>query len=103
MPRIAYSVVATLPDAGVADEYIRWLTGGHVQQVVSGGAESGLVLRLLEPADAIRVETRYLFPSREAYDRYIRDFAPPLREEGLRLFGPDRGVRMERRLAEVLG
>jgi hypothetical protein len=103
MAGIAYSVVATLPDSRTAEEYIAWLTGGHVAQVLRGGADSGLVLRVLEPDDAVRVETRYVFPTREAYDRYVREYAAPLREEGLRLFGPDRGVRMERRLAEVVG
>jgi hypothetical protein len=102
MPRTAYTVIATLPDPQTADEYVRWLTGGHIAAVLRGGAESGMVVRIEEPAAPLQVESRYVFPSREGYDRYIREVAPDLRADGLRKFGPERGIRMERRLGTIV-
>jgi hypothetical protein len=103
MGGVAYTVVATFPDAQTAGEYVAWLAGGHLRQVVASGAESAMIVRVEEPADAIQVESRYVFPSREAYARYVAGPAVSLRAEGMRLFGPDRGVRMERRFGEIVG
>ena len=50
-----------------------------------------------------RVMARYVFPSREAFDRYVREVAPALRAEGLAKFGPQTGVLMERSVSEVAG
>jgi|CXWL01.1.fsa_nt_gi hypothetical protein len=47
------------------------------------------------------VETQYVFPSRKAYDAYIRDHAPALRADGLKHFPPDSGVTSERQVAEI--
>jgi hypothetical protein len=79
--RIAYSVIATLPDAQTADEYIAWLLDGHTAAVVRGGAESAMVVRIEHPLETVQVETRYLFPSR---------------------FGPERGIHMERRIGRII-
>ncbi len=102
MSQVAYSVTATLPDEGLAREYIAWLVGGHVDQVIRGGAETGMVVRLEDSPGVIRVESCYTFATRDEYERYVRVAAPVLRAEGLRLFPPERGIRMERRLGSVL-
>ena len=102
MPAIAYTVVATLPDEGVAREYIAWLDGGHVDEVVRGGAQSGMIVRIEDPSTPIRVETRYIFATRERFEEYLRTTAPRLREEGLRRFPPERGVTFERRIGVVV-
>jgi hypothetical protein len=47
------------------------------------------------------VETQYVFPSRKAYDAYIRDHAPALRADGLKHFPPESGVTSERQVAEI--
>lgn len=101
MSAIAYTVVATLPSEPVRSEYIRWLQDGHVAAVLAGGAQTGHIVRIDDPA-GFQVETRYTFASRAALDAYIRDTAPALRADGLRLFGPDRGVRYERRIGTIL-
>src|SRR5690606_5027785 len=104
-PQIAYTVTATLPGAALAEEYIAWLTGGHVADVIAGGAVRGQIARLdpgPEASGAVRIEVRYLFPDRAAFDRYEREGAPRLRAEGLARFGPDRGVTFERRVGEVV-
>lgn len=103
MPRISYTVTATFSDARMVEEYIAWLRGGHLDGVIAGGAETAEVVRL-DPevgeggAEVHRVETRYTFPSRERLDAYIRDHAPALRADGLRRFGPERGVTFSRRI-----
>lgn len=102
MSGIAYTVTATFPDEGTAREYIDWLRGGHIGLVVAGGADSGEIVRIEEPPTPIRVEARYLFPSRTAYQRYVEVHAPTLRAEGLRLFGERPGVSFERRMGEVV-
>jgi hypothetical protein len=102
MPRLAYMVIATLPHERMVAGYTAWLLGGHVQAVIAGGATVGEVIRL-DPSDADRhrVMSRYEFPSRGAFDRYVRDVAPTLRAEGLAKFGPDKGVTYQRLVGEV--
>lgn len=102
MGAIAYSVVATLPDQQTADEYVAWLEDGHVDKVVEGGAHSAMIVRMVEPESPTQVEVRYIFANRQAFDRYVSLAAPGLRAEGLRKFPPERGVRFDRRLGEVI-
>jgi hypothetical protein len=77
---------------------------------VGSGTESGQrdehALRLATAAllvEVVRIdgpvieyESRYDFPSREAFDRYEREHAPRLRAEGLRLFPTEHGVHYRR-------
>ena len=46
--RICYTVMATIADPKVLREYLDWLQGGHVDQVVIAGAVSGMIV-LLDP------------------------------------------------------
>jgi hypothetical protein len=106
--KIWYAVRATLPSPLLADEYVKWLEDGHLDQVLRGGAHSAMIVRLERsasdglPADARQVMTQYIFSTRELFDRYVEHFAPALRADGLRRFGPERGVRMERLIGEIL-
>jgi hypothetical protein len=113
MPPIAYTVTATLPDEPAAARYLAWLTGGHSQAVLAGGAHSATICRLDPPASpagatpaaagaSVRAEVRYLFPDRPSFDHYISEHAPKLREDGLRHFPPSLGVTFERRIGEVV-
>jgi hypothetical protein len=104
MPRVAYTVTATFSDRATADEFIGWLQGGHAAAVIAGGAESAMIVRHdPDPAGpAARVEVRYLFPSRFAFDHYIQAHAPALRAEGLARFGPQQGVTFSRQLGTVI-
>jgi hypothetical protein len=47
------------------------------------------------------VETQYVFPSRKAFDAYLRDHAAALRADALEKFPPETGIRYERQVAEV--
>lgn len=108
MTRICYSVVATLPNQKVADEYVTWLEDGHVDAVIDAGAHSAMIVRMERepgdglPADARQVMTQYVFSTRETFDRYVATAAPILRAEGMKLFGPDRGVTMKRSIGRIV-
>lgn len=103
MTALAYTVIATLPDEAVAREYVGWLLGGHVREVVRHGAMSARVVRVTDPPVPIQVESRYVFPSAGVYERYVATAAPALRAEGLARFGPERGVSFARRVGMVVG
>ena len=102
MAAIAYTVIATLPDQQTASEYVEWLEEGHVDAVVKAGAHSASIVRITDPGTPVQVETRYVFSNRAQFDTYIQVGAPALRAEGLKRFPPERGVRFERRVGEVL-
>lgn len=101
---VAYVVDATFPDAGTADRFVEWLTGGHTAAVRAGGATSALVMRF-PPAERApaRVETVYLFPSEAALRHYLDHYAPALRAEGQRLFGTVPGFAIARRIGSAAG
>jgi hypothetical protein len=100
MASVAYTVTAEFTDAAVAEEWLRWLRGGHLLEVLAGGATTAEIIALDGPTPSY--EVRYRFPSREAFLCYEREHAPRLRAEGLRLFPPERGVTYRRSLGAVL-
>lgn len=102
MSAIAYTVIATLPDPQTAAEYVAWLEDGHVDAVIEGGAHSAMIVRIEQPSDPIQVETRYIFATRAAFERYLAQHAPRLREDGLKKFPPERGITFQRRVGEVV-
>lgn len=103
MAQIAYTVRALCPDAPTAQEYLAWLKGGHIQEVIRGGALSAALIRLDDqPGCPSRVEVRYQFADRAALDRYLTQFAPALRADGLKRFPPERGVAFERTVGEIV-
>jgi Domain of unknown function (DUF4286) len=102
MPAIAYTVIATLPDEQTRSEYIAWLESAHVNDVVKAGAHTAMILRIEDPVAPLQVEARYIFTTRQDFDRYLRDSAPALRADGLKRFPPNRGIRLERRIGVVV-
>lgn len=108
MSSIAYTVRATCPSPALAERYVAWLEDGHVDMVIRGGAHAATIVRLdPEPGQPggqgpRRVEVRYVFPTRAVFDRYVRDFAPALRAEGLARFGRETGVTFERSVGEIV-
>lgn len=99
MTSIRYVVTATLQDKSVLDDYLHWLTHGHVDDVVKkGGALTGEVVVLNDT----EVESLFIFPSMEVYEAYCSGVAPVLREEGKKLF-VDNGkvVKFERRIGNI--
>ena len=101
--RLVYTVRATFPSVSTHERFLAWLVPDHIEGVKRGGAESATVV-ILEPehtGELPQVETHYIFPSREAFAVYEKDHAPALRADGLIHFGPEMGVRFDRRLGDV--
>lgn len=103
MAAISYTVIATLPDAPTLAEYVAWLQDGHIAGVMAGGARSGQIVRIEQPADPLQVEARYEFSDRQTFETYLQTDAPGLRAEGLEKFPAERGVRFERRVGTIVG
>lgn len=103
MPRILYTVRATLPTVQQRGRFLAWLVPDHVLAVKAGGAGAVRVV-LPDRADAgspAVVETQYVFPTRKAFDTYLREHAPVLRADALKRFPPASGVVFERQVAEI--
>lgn len=104
MPAILYTVRAACKDIQQRGRYLAWLSPNHVVEVMKGGA-TGVRIVLpdrpeLAEGPAI-AETQYVFPSRKAFDDYVRLHAPALRADGLKHFPPDSGITYERQVAEI--
>jgi len=100
MGALAYTVTASFVDPAVADQWLRWLTGGHVAEVLAAGAVAAEITVLDGPGHVL--EVRYHFPSRPVFEEYERLHAPRLRAEGLRLFPPGRGISYQRSVGAVV-
>ena len=111
MPTILYTVRANCPNVQTRGRFLAWLSPNHIAGVLKGGATSARIVlpdraddtapARPELAERAIVETQYVFPSRKAYDAYIRDHAPALRADGLKHFPPESGVTYERQVAEI--
>jgi hypothetical protein len=103
MPAILYTVRTTCPDLQVRGRYLAWLSPNHVVELMKHGATGVRIIlpdRASDTAPAI-VETQYTFPSRKAFDDYVRLHAPALRADGLKHFPPESGLTYERQVAEI--
>ena len=95
-----YSVRSTFTNAEVRADFIAWLRGGHLADVVKAGALDAEIVEFEAEHGAIGdVETRYHFASRAAFDAYANGPAIPLRAEGAAKFPPERGIAMTRGFA----
>jgi hypothetical protein len=96
MPEILYTVRATCKDVHQRGRFLSWLSPNHVLLVKAGGATAVRIVlpeRTGDSAPAV-TETQYVFPSRKAFDIYLRDHAPEH-------FPPESGVTFERQVAEI--
>jgi hypothetical protein len=99
MGRIYYEVTATILDVGIADEWVRWMTGEHIDRVLKAGAQSGRVVRLDSSSNTYLVQ--FEFESRHAFERYQTMHAPMLRQESANRFEPGQ-VSYARRSGEII-
>ena len=103
MPRLLYTVRTSCPTPHLRSRYLAWLSPGHVMAVRHAGADHVRIVlpeRDSESAPAV-VETQYVFPSRQSFERYLRDHAPALRADGLRNFPEETGITYSRQVAEI--
>ena len=104
MTCIAYTVHATFPDQATMDEWVAWLEDGHVDQVIAHGAHAATIVKFdrEKPTDPLRAEVRYIFSTRENYDKYIREFASAMRADGLKRFSPERRIVFQRTVGVIV-
>jgi hypothetical protein len=103
MPAILYTVRASCKDVPQRGRFLAWLSPNHLLQVKAGGATAVRVVlpdRATDTDPAI-VETQYVFPSRKAFDTYVREHAPALRDDAMKHFPPASGVTFTRQVAEL--
>lgn len=99
----AYTVTADFDSLPVATEWVEWLQHGHLQEVLDAGALEATLVRVEPTPEApLRFEARYLFADAARFASYEKGPAVRLRAEGAARFPPTRGVRLSRRLGEVL-
>ena len=99
--QLSYTVAAEFNDEQMAQAWLNWLRGGHIAQVIAGGATTAEIVHL--DGEPNRYEVRYDFPSREVFEDYERDHAPRLRAEGAALFPSEKGVVYRRTTGVVIG
>lgn len=95
-----YTVACEFEKAEVAREWVDWLVREHLAEVCAAGALSAEIVRV--DGSGIRYQVHYRFPDRAAFQRYEREHVPRLREEGLRLFPLDLGLRYGRSTGEII-
>jgi hypothetical protein len=100
MNAVAYTVAVEFRDPALAARWLEWLRGGHIADVLAGGATTAEIVHM--DGTVASYEVRYHFPSREVFATYEKEHAPRLRADGLRLFPPDRGVSYRRTVGVVL-
>ena len=103
MPAILYTVRAICPTVQLRGRYLAWLSPNHIMELMKGGATGARIIlpdRANDAAPAI-CETQYTFPSRKAFDDYVRLHALALRADGLKHFPPESGITYERQVAEI--
>lgn len=103
MAEILYTVRATCPTPQVRGRFLSWLSPRHVLLVKAGGATAARIVLpdRAEPSAAAVVETQYVFPSRKAFETYLRDHAPAARADARQHFPPESGVTFARQVAEI--
>jgi hypothetical protein len=99
----AYTVSVAFDSAEVAEEWLAWLRGGHLEEVLAAGAQDAELVELVTPPPQRRFEVRYHFANAEAFAAYERDHAPRLRADGLARFPAERGIHYQRSTGKVLG
>ncbi len=92
-----YCVTTTLNSLENRLSYLNWLKSGHIQAVARWAKRAEVIEILPENSDAssqtassqthqiFQVKSLYLFDSKEAFDRYLKEGAPSLRAEGLKI------------------
>ena len=103
MPAILYTVRATCKDVQQRGRFLSWLSPNHVLQVKAGGAAAVRIVlpdRADDSAPAV-TETQYVFPSRKAFETYLRDYAPAMRADAMKHFPPESGVVFDRQVSEI--
>eukprot|EP01135_Chromosphaera_perkinsii_P002724 Nk52_evm92s226 gene=Nk52_evmTU92s226 len=97
--KYSYIVCCELPSTEIAEDWVEWLRGGHMQDMIEiGGAETGELIRVGE----LSYQARYVFPSEASFKHYMEEIAPKLRGEGVKKFPASMGLKYSRMEGPVL-
>lgn len=105
MSEIAYSVICTIRYKTMEQEWLDWLRGGHIAEVIACGASSAELIKLdpeSEGQTGTTYEIRYKFKDRGTFEQYLEKHAPRLRREGYERFPVEDGFQYRRTVGEVI-
>lgn len=86
---IIYNVTVKVA-APIAENWLQWLLGEHIPDVMSSACFNAYkVVRLLEQdeSEGPTYAVQYTAPSWEAYQKYLTDFADEMRKRALNRWG----------------
>lgn len=86
---ILYNVTVQT-DPEIEQDWIRWMQQEHIPEILATGLFTEARLCRLTGQEADSAPTyaaQYFLPSQGAYDRYLTEYAPLMRQKGLDRFG----------------
>lgn len=104
MPRIAYTVKCQIRNPDLAEKWLEWMKNEHIADVLAAGANDAELIKLeslIDPSVSC-FEVRYHFENKDAYDAYLKNHAPTLRQKGMDKFPVDEGLVYSRTAGECL-
>jgi len=96
-----YTVQISFTNSQLADEWLTWMKGKHLQDVVSAGAKKAELIELSTSPNRTFL-ARYAFPSEADFKIYETKYAPALRAEGLAKFPIEKGVTYQRSAGTIV-
>jgi Domain of unknown function (DUF4286) len=89
MSQLIYNVTIQVTWS-IHDAWLRWMRDEHIPDVVATGCfTQSRLLRLLDvdETEGPTYAAQYTAPGREAFDAYIENHAPLMRQKGIDLWG----------------
>lgn len=85
---IIYNVTINV-DPSILTDWLTWMNNKHIKDVLNTKmfTTARLVKVLSKDVGETTYSVQYTATTRENLERYYNEFAPELREEGMRLFG----------------
>ncbi len=86
---LIYNITTKVSDA-ISDEWIKWQREEHIPEIMRTQLfEEPKFFRLLEQDDSEgpTFVIQYFTPLKENYEKYIKEFAPELREKAFKKWG----------------
>lgn len=86
---IIYNVTIKV-DHSIAEEWLAWLKGVHIPDIIATGCFThATTLRLLETdeSDGITYAVQYHAESKALYNRYIKEYSADMRKKGTEKWG----------------
>lgn len=96
--------VSVKTDLRIAEDWVEWMKQEHIPEIIATGCFTHATLARLIEADeseGITYVVQYHADSKALYNRYIRDYAPGLRQKAFDRWG-DRFIAF-RSVMEVVG